>query len=215
MQDKKLKELEKYRKVLYVIDMVKGFVTEGAMHDSYIANTIPEQLKIIEKFQREQQGVAFIKDCHEKECAEFSEFPPHCIKNTSEAELVEELQVFEKDTSLIYPKNSTSAIFAPNVLPELNCMENLEEVVGVGCCTDICVTNFLIPLKNYFNQNNRKIPIFAVKKAIETYDAPNHNREYFNKIAYELMQQAGIILVEDLEELEEKEKKMILKKEGK
>lgn len=214
MQNKRLEELKQYKKMLYVVDMVKGFVTEGPMHDEYIAHTIDEQIKIIEKFKKEQEGIAFIKDNHLKDAIEFKSFPPHCIIGTSEAELVEELQKYEKE-SLIYPKNSTSAFTAPNVVSDISEMENLEEVVGVGCCTDICVPNFLIPLKNFFNQINKDVEVFVVRNATETYDAPNHNRDYYNKIAYELMEQAGIIVVEDIEELEKEEQKIFMKKEGK
>ena len=47
--------VEKYnKKILYVIDMVKGFVNEGVMHDDYIANSIEEQISLIKKFIKEQ-----------------------------------------------------------------------------------------------------------------------------------------------------------------
>lgn len=66
-------------------------------------------------------------------------------------------------------------------------MSNLREIVGVGCCTDICVLNLLIPLKNYFNEIDKEMYIFAVKNGIETYNIPGiHEAEYYNKIAYEL-----------------------------
>ena len=32
--------------------------------------------------------------------------------------------------------------------------KNVEEIEVVGCCTDICVLNLALPLKNYFNQND-------------------------------------------------------------
>lgn len=202
-------DIKVYNKILYNIDMVNGFVKEGVLHDKKIADTIPEQIRLIEKFKQEKQGLGFIKDSHKEGCMEFNTFPKHCVIGTSEAELVDELKYYEKD-AMIYLKNSTSALFAPNMIKDLEEMENLEEVVATGCCTDICIPNFLIPLKNYFNQNNRNISIFAVKKAIETYDIPGiHDRDYYTLIAYELMAQAGIIIVEDIEELEQKEKQLM------
>lgn len=41
--------------------MVNGFVREGVLHDERIARAIPEQLRLIEKFKRENQGIAFVK----------------------------------------------------------------------------------------------------------------------------------------------------------
>ncbi len=215
MNNEKLKKLKDYRKMLYIIDMVNGFVNEGPLHDKHIRGTIPEQIKLIEKQREEQEGVAFIKDNHTKDSIEFKDFMPHCIEGTSEALLVPELAPYEKD-SLVYHKNSTSAMFAPNMMSDLDKMENLKEVIGVGCCTDICDTNFLIPLKNYFNQQNRDVAVFAIKNAMDTYHIPNiHEREHYEAIAYELMAQAGIILVDDINGLIKREKEMglILKKE--
>ena len=207
MNDKRVKELKEYKKMLYVIDMVNGFVNEGILHDKHIRGAIPEQVKLVEKMKKENEGIAFIKECHGEGSVEFNNFPPHCIKGTSEAELVDELKKYEDD-GLEYLKNSTSAMFAPKMMENLRVMENLEEVIGVGCCTDICVMNFLIPLKNYFNQLNRNVDIYAVKKAIDTYHIEGvHDREEYERMAYMLMEQAGIIVVDDINKLIKRENK--------
>lgn len=213
MNREKIEKLKEYRKMLYTIDMVNGFVNMGALHDKHIRGTIPEQIKLIEKFRKEREGIAFIKDCHTKDSIEFKNYPPHCIVGTKEALLVPELQPYEKD-AFGYPKNSTSAMFAPNMITDLDAMKNLEEVVGVGCCTDICVMNFLIPLKNYFNQQNRDVTIFAVKKAMDTFHISElHDRTEYTKMAYAMMEQAGIILVDDINELIKREMGLVLRKE--
>lgn len=215
MKRKNIEKLKEYQKMLYVIDMVNGFTTSGALADPYIMHTIPEQIKLIEKFNQEKQGIAFVTDCHEKNSIEITSksFPEHCIIGTPEAEVVEELKPYQAG-AITYQKNSTSTLFAPNMMNDLKQMKDLKEIIGVGCCTDICVLNFLIPLKNYFNQLNLDINVFAVQSAIETYHhAVLHDRDYYNKIAYDLMKQAGIIVVQDFEELEQKE--FLLERRGK
>lgn len=199
--------MKNYKKILYVVDMVNGFVNEGIMHDEYIGHTIDEQIELIKKFKKEQQGIALIKDNHKENCAEFNTFPKHCVIGTNEAELVDEIKKYEED-SLIYAKNSTSAMFAPNLISDIDRMKDLNEVVVCGCCTDICILNFVVPLKNYFNQVDRNVKIYVVESATETYDAPNHNREEYNEMAYKLMNQAGIEIVKNLKELENKEKQI-------
>ena len=77
-------------KILIVVDMINGFVEEGAMADKYISHIIPE----IEKLIQENKEVIFIKDCHNKDCAEFKSYPEHCIKGTKEAEIVDELKKY-------------------------------------------------------------------------------------------------------------------------
>lgn len=198
-----MKELQDLKKIIYNIDMVNGFVREGALADKTIDKTVPEQIRLINKFLKEEQGISFIKDSHSKGCVEFNTFPEHCLIGTKESELIDELLPFE-DKALVYLKNSTSAMFAPNMMDDLLKMENLVEVVGTGCLTHICVPNFLIPLKCYFNQINRDVKVFAVKKAIGNLDTKE--KQYQDDAVYYLMESNGIIVVEDLEELEEKEK---------
>ena len=185
-----MKMLEEYKKLLIVVDMVKGFVNVGPMADPTINNITPEIVKLVNDFINENELVAFIKDNHEKDCLEFKKFPPHCVIGTEEADLINELQVYEKD-NLVYPKNSTSTMFAPNFINDIDMMKNLREVIVTGCCTDICVMNLVIPLINYFDQMDRDVKVIVPKNAVETYDAPFHNRDNWNNMAFDFMKQAG------------------------
>lgn len=186
--------IESIEKVLIVIDMINGFVREGEMADKEIEHIIPEIKKQVDNFVKENQGIIFVKDCHEKNSIEFLSFPEHCIKGTTEAELVEELKPYENKALKVFEKNSTSAIFAENFIKTIDSMKNLKQVMLVGCCTDICVLNLAIPLKNYFNEKNRKIEIIVPKNAVETYNSNIHNREEYNEIAYKLLNMSGINL---------------------
>jgi len=189
-----MKNFKDIKKLLINVDMVNGFVKTGAMADPYIQHIIPEHIKLM----KENEGsIVIVKDTHEPDCREFKRYPVHCVKGTEEAELADELKQFEKD-AIVYEKNSTSTIYAENFLNDIDKMENLEEVIIIGCCTDICVLNLAIPLQNYFDQKDRNIIITVPKNAVETYDAPNHNREEYNEIAFKLMKQAGINLVDSL-----------------
>ena len=199
--------MENYYKIGYVIDMVNGFVYEGAMHDEYISHTEDSQVELIESLLKEKQAVALVGEWHPKDSVEFLTYPGHCIIGTSEVEFVNKLQKY-KDKVLVYRKNSTNGIFAPGLLNDLNKMKNLKEIIITGCCTDICVLHFALSIKTYLNQINRNATVIVVESATETYDAPNHNREEYNEIAYRLMRQNGIIVVKDLKELNEKENQL-------
>lgn len=89
-------------------------------------------------------------------------------------------------------------MYAPNFIEDIEKMKNLDEIIIIGCCTDICILNLAIPLQNYFDQKDLNVKITVPKNAVETYDAPNHSREEYNNIAFKLMNQAGINLVETL-----------------
>ena len=46
---------------------------------------------------------------------------------------------------------------------------------------------------------NKRVKITIPKNAVETYDAPNHNRDEYNNMAFKFMEQAGIKLVKKYE----------------
>ena len=189
------KNLEDVKKLLVVVDMVNGFVREGAMASQNIEHIVPEIEELVKEFTEESdKQVVFVKDTHEENAREFKRYPVHCLKGTSESENIDELKKYE-NMALVHEKNSTSAIFPNGLLENIDKMKKLEEVVIVGCCTDICVINLAIPLQNYFDQVNRDIPIVVPKNAVETYDSPSHNATEWNDMAYKFMNQAGIKLV--------------------
>lgn len=204
----KLELLKEYKRLLIVVDMVKGFVNIGPMADPYIGNITPEIIKLINDF--ENDALAFIKDNHEADALEFKKFPAHCVIGTPEADLVDELIPFEQN-GLVYPKNSTSTMFAPNFMNDIDAMKNLREIVVTGCCTDICVMNLVIPLINYLDQMNRDVKVIVPKNAVETYNADWHKRDEWNEMAFKFMNQAGALLVEDAEELKAKELELKLR----
>lgn len=196
---KKVDNIENVERALIVIDMVNGFVREGAMADPYIEHIIPEIERLTKEFLKSGNGVFFVKDTHKKGCMEFKKFPEHCLKGTSEAELVDELRKYEQYATGVYEKNSTSVIFAPHFIDDIEKMKNLKEVVGVGCCSDICDLNAFISLINYFDQNDRDVKITIPENAIETYDAPYHSRVEYTDAATKLMKQAEIQIVKKYE----------------
>ena len=186
--------LSEAKKLLVVVDLVNGFVREGAMADPYIQHIIPESERRVRKFLKQGDQVVYVREWHKDDCTEFKRYPKHCMAETFEAEMVEELTKYE-DKVIIQKKNSTSAMFAYGFEEILKSMKKLEEVVIIGCCTDICVLNCAIPMQNYFDEKNREITIIVPKNAVETYNAPNHPREEYNEIAFKLLVQAGIKVV--------------------
>ena len=175
-------KIEKYKKLLVVVDMINGFIKEGKMSDKDINHITSKIKSLVEKFLSEDEAVAFIKDTHTSDSIEFRKYPVHCIDGTSECELISELASYEKD-SLVYRKNSTSTIFASNFMRDIERMKSLEEVVITGCCTDICVMNLAIPLINYFDENDREVKVRVPQNAVETFDSETHDRHEYNRVA--------------------------------
>jgi len=194
----KLCKFKNVERLLINIDMVNGFVYTGAMHDERIARIIEPQLELMKKCNRDEDMVVFVREGHRENATEFDKFPKHCVKGTYEAEIVDGLKEVAKD-SKIYEKNSTSAIFAKDFLNDITKMINLKEVILMGCCTDICVMNLAIPLMNYFDELNRNVKVIVPKNVVETYDAPTHNANDYNDMAFAFMEQAGIQVIDEYE----------------
>ncbi len=186
-----MKKREELTKLLVVVDMVNGFIKEGKMSDKDINHITPRIKSLVESFLSEEEGVAFIKDTHEPNSIEFKKYPPHCLKGTTEAELISELSCYEHQ-SLSYEKNSTSTIFARNFMRDIERMESLKEIIITGCCTDICVMNLGIPLVNYFDEKNKDVKIWVPQNAVETFNSEIHNRDEYNNMALKLMKNQGI-----------------------
>jgi len=192
----KIKNLKVYKKCLIVVDMVNGFVREGVLHDERIANVIPRQIELITKNMKEQGLTIFIKDTHDLDAVEFKRFgdTKHCVRGTSEAELVDELKIFEdKENVISIEKNSTSYMEAPEFRKLIKELENVKEINVVGCCTDICDFNGTMALANYLDQHNRDVVIKVHTDAVATYS--EDERQKYVDAAYLLMEQQGIQLV--------------------
>ena len=191
-----IKNLKMYEGCLIVVDMVNGFVREGVLHDPKIGDIIPRQIELIKEAKDEGKLIVFIKDTHTKDAVEFERFgnTNHCLEGTTEADLVDELKVFEKDKDTIgIEKNSTCFMEAPDFRELMELQKELKEFDIVGCCTDICVVNGALGLANYLDQHNREHNIRVHEDAIATY-AEDDRKEYVDA-AKLLMKQQGIQLV--------------------
>ena len=190
-----MNNLTEKEKLLVIVDMINGFIKEGSMKDEEIAKIIPNIESIAETFIHEEDPIICIKDSHDEKSSEFKKFPVHCLKGTSESEIVDELKRFSQP-ELTFEKNSTSARENESLMKTIERMRALKEIVITGCCTDICVLNFALGLANFLDEKNIEMKIIVPTNSVETYGAPNHNREEYNELSFKLMKQAGINVVE-------------------
>ncbi len=194
-----MNNLESVRRLYIFVDTTNAFAREGLLADPYVLHTVSELVRIAKIAITDEKGkLMFIIDFHTKESVEFDRYPEHSIEGTNEVKVISELTPYTKD-ALIFRKNSTSAMFVNNFIETILKMNNLEEVIIMGWDTDICVMNLAIPLQNLFDELNRRVKIIVPKNAVETYDAPNHNRDEYNEMAFKFMNQAGIEVVKKLE----------------
>ncbi|MBQ8219063.1 MAG: cysteine hydrolase [Bacilli bacterium] len=189
---KNKEDLQKIKELLIVIDMVNGFVKEGALAAPSIMRIVPRQIHLLdEALVNDDMGIVFIRDNHNEDAIEFKTYGPHCINDTFETELISELKKYEP-YSYEYLKNSTNLIFAKGLQDDLLKLSNLEKIYLMGCLSDVCVLNGAIGLRTYFDELNKDIEILVYEDAIDTYNAPNHDADKVNEISLEQMKTNGI-----------------------
>lgn len=210
MDRKSKKEVyENIRKALYMIDMNNGFVNFGNMANPKYNELVNEQLKLVNKFRKENQLVNFVLEGHTTDSIEFDSYPSHCVLGTKEAELIPEfINEQNKENTRTYYKNSINGMLNRNLQDDIKNQDNLNEIVIGGVCADLCVMDFARTFSRYLDEINRRAKIFVVENTIDTYDSLEHNREEWMDIAKKVMTQAGIIMVPNIEELERKEKEL-------
>ena len=124
---------------LLVIDMQRGFLEDGypLFCGEEARRIIPSVKRLIEQFLDRGVPIFFSADAHASDDREFRIFPPHCIKGTTEAEIIPELSVYV-DRSTLIETSSYSAFFATDLHDRLQGL-GVKELTVCGVCTDICV----------------------------------------------------------------------------
>lgn len=204
------KEDIEFLKALFMIDMNNGFVNFGPMANPKYNDLVPEQLALIEMFREEDELVNFILENHDKNALEFISYPEHCVEGTEEAKLIPEFQDEEnKPNTRTYYKNSINGMLNRTLQDDIKALKKLKMIVLAGVCGDLCVMDFGRTLLRYLDEINHDLKVFVVKSCIDTFDAPGHNREEWLEIAYKVLEQAGAVVVEDVEELKGQVKQLV------
>ncbi len=182
--------------IVFVIDMINGFVKEGALADPRINSIVPNLIQLMDGMNCRN---VFVCDSHPRHTREFDAFAPHCLIGTKEAEVIDELQPYIKR---IMKKNSTNAFHCQDFLSFLEEeMDSYRDIIVTGCCTDLCVLQFVLTLQAWLNEHNKKeYRIIVPKNCVETYDIPNvHSAKEWNDISFKMMQMNGILVVDSID----------------
>lgn len=192
-----LQSLEK--PVVLVIDLINGFIHEGALADPEIDEAAKNTEKLLKNPRLAQTPVWFVCDTHSKDAKEFSAFPAHCLKGTAEAEVVDRLQPWVKPDHRI-EKNAIGFMSSPDAQKFLSSLKGDEQVIVTGCCTDLCVLQGALGLQSWANQNDmNSLEILVPTDCVETYHIPEvHDAAFWNEYSLKNMAANGISVISSL-----------------
>ncbi len=181
---------------LIIVDVINGFIYEGNLACNSISKIISPIKNTLSFFKKNNMKAIAFCDAHTEKSLEFSDYPLHCIEGTFESEIVEGLRSIGGYT--LINKNSTNGFHEIEFQKWLDENNSIDNFVVVGDCTDICILQFSLSLKTFFNKNNRPCNIIIPIDSVDTFDLPDHPADFYNIIALDLLNKSGIKIVKSL-----------------
>lgn len=134
-------------RVVFIIDMLNGFCKKGNLASPQFMHTIvPSLQKLIKNEMKNKNSIIYICDSHKENDEEFKIFPSHCIRNTWESEIIDELKT---ENMKIILKNRYSGFFNTELDKLIiKYLPDETDVIIGGNCTDICVHYTAEELRN-------------------------------------------------------------------
>lgn len=177
---------------IFIVDMNNGFARSGALYSPRVESLIDPIYNFVKPLSKDVNKIIAFTDTHSPDSIELQSYPSHCLENHIESEIVDELKLI--DNIEVIPKNSTNGFFALDKID----FDSVDNVIIVGDCTDICVYQFAITLKSYFNQHNLNKNVIVPMSLVDTYDIPGvHPAELLNIVFFNSMLQNGIKVIKE------------------
>lgn len=184
--------------IVFVVDMINGFIHEGALADEEINEITQNIIEVLEALDTRN---IFIADAHPPKTREFLSFPSHCVIGTRESEVVDELQPYIHE---LFHKNSTNTFTCMDFQSfiEEKRLDTYQDIIIMGCCSDICILQFALCLNAWFNEHNMvDHRIIIPVNTIDTYHIEGiHDAYSCNEFAIANMKANGILMVKSLRE---------------
>lgn len=141
---------------LVIVDLIKGFTKVGAgplaplEPNSQIDSMINEISKFSVQFNEKKQPIYFFKDSHAPHKYE-PPYPPHCLKGTEEAEIIDDLKWLETSPHTTFQEKECINGFI-GAMDEngqnhfINWVKDhkLTHLIFTGICTDVCVMDLVL-----------------------------------------------------------------------
>ncbi|KPL82477.1 nicotinamidase [Thermanaerothrix daxensis] len=162
------------RAAILSVDVINGFCVSGPLASERVGRIVEP---IASLFQHAwDYGIRHIlltQDSHEPDAVEFSAWPPHCVRGTTEAEPVDafkRLPFFNQ--MVILEKNSISSGLNTGLNDWLAQHPEVNTFIVVGDCTDLCTYQLAMHLRLDANARQLQRRVIVPTDGVETYDRP-------------------------------------------
>lgn len=156
------------------VDIINGFCYEGPLSSPRVKAIIQPIVDLMKgAWERGVHQILLLQDTHEPEAVEFGQYPPHCVRGTSESESVPELKALPFYSQMrIIEKNSIDSAIRTGLGKWLASHPGIDTFVVVGDCTDLCTYLLAMHMRLYANANQLQRRVIVPANAVDTYDMP-------------------------------------------
>ncbi len=190
-----MSELNTEKTVHITVDMVNGFVKEGALASKEvfaINNDVAQFAANCEKAGIQNYALC---DSHPEQCTEFDTYPVHCVKGTAESQLTDELENAAKFK--VFPKLSINGWLEDDFQKDI-ITNGFDTFIITGDCTDMCVIQLALTLKSAMNRIDRPSRVIIPMELVATCFLPSRLPETGELAAFLIMQTNGIEIVKNI-----------------
>ncbi len=162
------------RTALVSVDLLNGFCELGPLASPRVAEIVkPITDLFTQAWDSGVRHILLAQDTHEPDAVEFSQWPPHCVRGTVEAEPVEALKVLPFYEHMIQlPKNSIHSGLHTGLAAWIETHPEVDTYIVVGDCTDLCTYQLAMHLRLDANARQFQRRVVVPVDAVDTYDRP-------------------------------------------
>lgn len=185
---------------LVAVDILNGFTREGPLGSARVETIIEPSMKLIQSALTAglpARHIGLMTDAHPADAEEFRVFPPHCIRDTSEAQWTQEFLALPQFSQFAYfEKNSIASHHTPAFETWLSDLAP-RTIVAFGDVTDLCLYSLVLHLVTRSQHHNLGQRILIPANAVQTWDSPEHPAELYHPLfLYQLARLGAEVVAE-------------------
>lgn len=156
------------------VDIINGFCYEGPLASPRVARIVEPTVQLFKTaWKYGIHNILLIQDTHEPEAVEFSAWPAHCMRGTSESETVDAFKALPFFNQIVkLEKNSISSELHTGLVEWLAAHPAVDTFIAVGDCTDLCTYQLAMQLRLEANSTQLKRRVIVPADCVDTYDLP-------------------------------------------
>ncbi|HVN53363.1 MAG TPA: isochorismatase family cysteine hydrolase [Anaerolineaceae bacterium] len=160
------------RAAILSVDVINGFCYEGPLSSPRVAGIVDPIARLFQSaWEFGVRQIVLTQDTHDPAAVEFAQWPPHCVRGTSESETVPAFKALPfYDRMVILPKNSIDSALNTGLQRWLNDHPDVRNFVVVGDCTDLCTYQLAMFLRLDANARQLERRVTVMASGVDTYD---------------------------------------------